>query len=64
VPYKRRRNMGLSEKPREYLENRRKAFETERYLPKDAQKSHNFLLRGHSFTEYVSGNKIKKYYCS
>jgi hypothetical protein len=52
--------MGLSEKAREYLDNKRKAFETEQYLPRDAKESDGFLLRDYSFGEYVSEEEKEK----
>jgi hypothetical protein len=60
ILYKRRKDMGLSEKAREYLANRRQTFESERYLPRDARKPDDFFLRGYSLREYVSGKEKDK----
>jgi hypothetical protein len=51
--------MGLSEKAKKYLESRRKAFETEQYLPRDAKEPGVPLLRGYPFDKRYLQKKKK-----
>jgi hypothetical protein len=52
--------MGLSEKAKKYLESRRKAFETEQYLPRDAKEPGVPLLRGYPFDKHISAKEKEK----
>ncbi|MDR2210013.1 MAG: hypothetical protein LBO65_00895 [Spirochaetaceae bacterium] len=52
--------MGLSEKAKEYLKYKQEHDELKQFLPHNAGQTSDFLLRGYTFSEYVSGREKEK----